>query len=237
MSETISDVDRRDLIRRSFLFEGVSESILERIAAASQVARIEKNKLLFQRGDESDALYIVIDGLVRIWVGSENGKELTITILEDGDVFGEIGLLDGLPRSASATALEETSLLLVRRATLQSMLEEDPKLSLHIIELLCERLRFNTNALSDFAFMDLRGRLARKLMDLALSHGKLTGNRVAFARKFSQTELANMLAVSREAINKQLAPLMQENVLEIDKGRLIILDLDRLRALSGEVTI
>lgn len=235
MTEAVSDLDRRELIRRSFLFEGVSETILDQIAASSQLARIDKNRMLFQRGDESDALYIVVEGLIRIWVGSESGKELTITILEDGDVFGEIGLLDGLPRSASATALENTKLLLVRRAPLLCMLAEDPMLSLHVIELLCERLRFNTNALSDFAFMDLRGRLSRKLMDLALSHGKLSGNRVAFERKFSQTELANMLAVSREAINKQLAPMMHENVIEIEKGRLVILDLDRLRAMTGEL--
>jgi CRP-like cAMP-binding protein len=167
---------------------------------------------------------------VRIWVGSDSGKELTFSIMEPGDVFGEIALLDGLPRTANATAQEASLLLVIQRSAFLSVLESEPTLARHIIELLCERMRLKTDLLSDFAFADLPVRLARKLGDLVTAHGEIDGNQARLGKRFSQTELAQMLGVSREAINKQLAAWSHKGVVSTEDGGLTILDLGTLRA-------
>ena len=161
--------ERQALIRRSFLFKDVGDGVLDRLANLSVTKQLDRRETLFNRGDEGDALYAVIEGLVRIWVGSDSGKELTFSIMEPGDVFGEIALLDGLPRTANATAQETTQLLVIQRSAFLSVLGNDAQLGRHIIELLCERLRLKTDLLSDFAFAELPVRLARKLNDLSIS--------------------------------------------------------------------
>src|SRR5215510_15452885 len=158
--------ERQALIRRSFLFRDVAQPILERLAALSVTKQLERRETLLSRGDEGDALYVVVDGLVRIWVGSDSGKELTFSMMEPGDVFGEIALLDGLPRTANATAQESTVLLVIQRSAFLSVLDNEPTLGRHIIELLCERMRLKTNLWSDFASANLPCRLPRNLADL-----------------------------------------------------------------------
>lgn len=221
--------ERQALIRRSFLFSDVAQPVVERLAALSVTKQIGRRESLFSRGDEGDALYAVIEGLVRIWVGSDSGKELTFSIMEPGDVFGEIALLDGLPRTANATAQEATQVLVIQRSAFLSVLESDAQFGRHIIELLCERLRRKTDLLSDFAFSELPVRLARKLNDLATAHAEIDGNTAKLGRIFSQTELAQMLGVSREAINKQLAAWSQKGIVSTEEGGLTITNLDRLR--------
>jgi len=222
--------ERQALIRRSFLFRDVPQPILERVAALSVTKQLDRRETLFNRGDDGDALYAVVEGMVRIWVGSDSGKELTFSMMEPGDVFGEIALLDGLPRTANATAQEATVLLVIQRSSFLSVLENEPSLARHIIELLCERMRLKTDLLSDFAFADLPVRLARKLGDLVIAHGEIDGNEARLGRRFSQTELAQMLGVSREAINKQLAVWSHKGVVSTEDGGLTILNLSTLRA-------
>jgi CRP/FNR family transcriptional regulator, cyclic AMP receptor protein len=221
--------ERQALIRRSFLFQDVAQPILDRLAQLAVTKQLDRRENLFNRGDEGDALYAVVDGLVRIWVGSDSGKELTFSIMEPGDVFGEIALLDGLPRTANATAQENTLLLVIQRSAFLSVLENDAHLGKHIIELLCERLRLKTDLLSDFAFAELPVRLARKLNDLATAHAEIDGNSARLGKRFSQTELAQMLGVSREAINKQLAIWSHKGIVSTEEGGLTITDLGGLR--------
>lgn len=221
--------ERQALIRGSFLFREVPQPILERLAGLSVTKQLDRREALFNRGDEGDALYAVVDGMVRIWVGSDSGKELTFSMMEPGDVFGEIALLDGLPRTANATAQEATTLLVMQRSAFLSVLENEPTLARHIIELLCERMRLKTDLLSDFAFADLPVRLARKLGDLVTAHGEIDGNEARLGKRFSQTELAQMLGVSREAINKQLAAWSHKKLVSTEEGGLTILDLGALR--------
>lgn len=221
--------ERQALIRRSFLFQDVAQPIIDRLAQLSVTKQLDRRENLFSRGDEGDALYAVVEGLVRIWVGSDTGKELTFSIMEPGDVFGEIALLDGLPRTANATAQEASLLLVIQRAAFLSVLESDGHLGKHIIELLCERLRRKTDLLSDFAFAELPVRLARKLNDLATAHAEIDGNSARLGKLFSQTELAQMLGVSREAINKQLALWSQKGIVSTEEGGLTITDLGGLR--------
>jgi CRP-like cAMP-binding protein len=220
---------KEKLIRNSVIFGGVNEELLRALVQMSRTRRVRKGTMLFQQGDEGDALYGVVDGLIRICIAGESGKELTLALMEPGDIFGEIALLDGLPRSADAYAAEDATLLVIDRTQFVPMLESGGKLARHVIELLCERLRENTERLGEHAFLNLGARLARKLQALAIAHGRRdNGGAVTIEVKLSQTELAQMLGVTREAVNKQLQIWTRQGVLRLDRGHIIITDEKKL---------
>lgn len=219
-----------EAIRGCYLFSGADLASLSALASASRVVRSGKGSTIFLEGDEADGLRVVLKGLVRIWIADRDGRELTLALLEPGETFGEIALLDSLPRSANATALEPTECLLTPPAALDIALAEDPKLARHLIQLQCEVLRRNTSAIGALAFLGLDVRLTQKLCDLALAHAVIDGGRAEFQRRFSQTDLAQMLGVTREAVNKRLSALAHDGLIAQADGRLVINDLPALAA-------
>lgn len=223
---------KSELIRQCYLFADAADDSIRRLARLSQIETLPKRREVFAAGDPSDGLRILVSGLVRTWISDAEGRELTLTLIEPGEAFGEIALLDGSERSANATVLEPAQVLLLRQSAFDDVLDEDIGLARHLIVLLCDRLRRNTEDLRGFAFHDMGARLAGKLYDLAMAHADVTGNTARFERKFSQTELANMLGATREAINKRLAGLSYDGVLSIDAGRITIIDLPELRRLA-----
>lgn len=233
VAAALDDAEKARLLRRSFIFRDLDESMLGRLARLSQTHRVAAGNLLFHQGEEGDALYGIAEGLIRIWVSGESGKELTLLLLEPGDVFGEIALLDGLPRSASAEAIEDSLLVMVRREAFLPLLDAEAGLARHVIELLCERLRQSTDRASEFVFLGLPARLARKLQSLAIAHGhdEADGS-VRIALKLSQGELAQMLGVTREAVNKQLKLWTKQGLVRHEHGQVSILDRRRLAALA-----
>ena len=217
------------LLRRSPIFKDLPADLLGRLAQLARVRRLDRGALLFAQGDEGGSLFAVVEGLIAISIVGGD-RELTLGLMESGDVFGEIALLDGLPRTATARAVEACVLLAVDRAPFLLLIEQERRLSRYLIELLCERLRTTTDRLSEFAFLDLRTRLARRLEALAIAHGKHGLDGILIDLKLSQTALAHMLGVSREAVNKQLKAWSTDAVLRLDRGYITILDKTRLTA-------
>jgi len=229
----LDDEQKMRLLRRSFIFRGLDDTLLRRLARLSQTHRLPAGTLLFQQGEEGDALYGIAEGLIRVWVSGEGGKELTIGLLEPGDVFGEIALLDGLPRSASVEAVEDSLLVMVRREAFLPLVEGEGGLARHVIELLCERLRESTKRASEFAFLTLPARLALKLQSLAIAYGRdEPDGSVRIGLKLSQSDLAQMLGVTREAVNKQLKVWAQEGLVHHEHGQFLIVDRHRLAAIG-----
>lgn len=222
-------IDKMDIIRKCYLFTEASPDSIARLAEYSLVENAPKNRQLFETGDEVDGLRVVIDGLVRIWINDIEGRELTLTLVEAGEAFGEIALLDGDLRSANATVADSAQMLLLKRDAFTTVLEGDPKLAQHLILLLCDRLRRNTQDLHGFAFQDLRVRLGQKLYELVMAHAEMEGKGARMTRKFSQTELAHMLGATREAVNKRLSAMSFDGVVTIKNGWIEIPDLDALR--------
>lgn len=222
--------ERTAIIRGCYLFAEANDESVSLLAGRSSIEKPRKNSQLFMAGDEPDGLRIVLGGLVRIWINDIDGRELTLTLLESGDTFGEIALLDGQPRSANATVIEPSSLLLLPRSAMDDVLQRDTHLARHLILLLCDMLRRNTEELRGFAFQDLGVRLAQKLYELAMAHASIDGGSARFQRKFSQTELAQMLGATREAVNKRLAALSHDGLLRIENSLIEIPDLRALVA-------
>ncbi len=233
-SGTLSFENREQLLRSSYIFRDMHPDLLHRLAGLAHVRPLTKGALLFQQGDDGDALFGVIEGLIRIAVTGRQGKELVLGLMEPGDVFGEIALLDGLPRTASAVAAEDSLLLVIERSHFLALLEQEGRLARHIIELLCERLRRNTERLSENAFLNLRGRLAKQLQALAIAHGRDSPEGVRIGVRLSQTDLAQMLGVTREAVNKQLKTWSRDGLIRMDRGHITVCDAARLAAAGAD---
>ena len=215
-------------LRGCYLFSGVNDGILQELARGCRLDSYPAGHALFDAGDEADGLRIIVAGLIRVWINDEDGKELTITLVEAGDPLGEIALLDGRPRSANATTLEESTCLFLPSVSFEEVLNANPQFARQIIISLCEILRRNTRDLSGFAFDTLHVRLARKIHELAFIHALIDGGTAKFDRLFSQTELANMLGATREAVNKRLAEMVKARLISFENGRIVVIQLDEL---------
>jgi CRP-like cAMP-binding protein len=126
---------------RTLIFGGLEQDDLDRLSTIARESSLQQGDILFEQGDDSDGLYLIVSGLVRVYLTTEDGREVTISLLEDGEVIGEMSLLDGLPRSAGAAALIETRLIFIPRTPFLDLLETRGKLARLIILTLCERLR------------------------------------------------------------------------------------------------
>jgi CRP-like cAMP-binding protein len=219
------------MLQRSPLFRGLAPAVLERIAALATQRGYRRGEVLFRSGDAGDALLGVVSGRIRISTGNAEGREIFLNIMEPGDTFGEIALLDGGPRTATATAIEPSELVSLRRGPLFELLEREPKTALELLKLCGERLRWTSGLLEDSVFLDAPARLAKRLLSLGELHGEKTaaGNRV----RISQEELASFLGVSRQAVNEQLQDWKARGWVALGRGSVTVQDAAALKAASG----
>jgi CRP-like cAMP-binding protein len=200
---------------RTVLFHGLGEPDLKRLAAIARLTSLPSGAVLFHQGDESDGLYVITAGIVRIYLTSSDGREATINLAEEGEVIGEMALLDGLPRSAGAAALTKTELIYIPREPFLALLEQSALLARQIILTLCERLRATNAQVDQAIFHDLRHRLLVLLRQIALLHGRLEGDMAVVELDLTQGTLAQMLGASREAVNKHLRALAREGCIAV----------------------
>lgn len=219
-----------EIIRDCYLFAGVDPKCLEPLARASSIRRYESGRVIFQRDDEADGLRVILSGEVRIWIADSQGREFTLAFMGEGDPFGEIALLDGLKRTANAASIETTDCLFLPTRAVEIALARDALFARQLVYSLCETIRINLATINSFAFVGLDARLAGKLHELALDHAEIEGGAARFSRQFSQTDLAQLLGVSREAVNKQFRALKHDGLVLQDSGRLTITDLGALAA-------
>lgn len=222
-AKAVAAADKERLLARHFLFAGLEADLLRRLAGLSETMTLARGDVLFYQGDEGDALYGIFDGSIRISLTSPDGKEFTINLMENGDVFGEIALLDGLSRTADARAGRDSSLMRIPRRAFLDLMDQEPRLMRHVIDMLCERIRVTTGEMTDVAFLDLRARLAKRLLDLSLSHGVEDGAGIRIGLTLTQTDVAQMLGVTREAVNKQIQTLVRGGLISMERGTITIL--------------
>jgi len=180
--------------------------------------------IIFHQDDPGDRLFLIRDGRVKISLLAEDGRENVIAIMAKGDCFGELAALDGLPRSATATAMERTETLFLRRGDLLQFLERHPGAAIKVIDLLSRRLRQTDEQIADLAFLDVHGRVARKLLELASAHGVDKGQGTEIGFFLSQQELANLVGASRESVNKVINYFKDKGYLAINRGRIVLMN-------------
>jgi CRP-like cAMP-binding protein len=213
---------KRAALKVSPLFEAMQPTELDGILNFASERRYRRNQMIFQRGDEGSSLMAVLRGRVRISSVSGEGKELTLNVISPGEIFGEIALLDGQPRSADATAIEETTLLVVERRQFLPFVRQNDDLFLRLLAVLCSRLRRTSTALEEIALFDLPVRLARVLLKLAVDYGRPGPGGTRIDLKLSQRDLSNLVASSRESVNKQLRAWREHKVVELEDGFIVL---------------
>lgn len=223
---------KRDALLGSAFFRQMRVSELDEILTLAVERRVGKGATIFEKGDAGSSLMAVLIGRVRIGTVSVDGKEVTLNVMGPGEIFGEIALLDGKPRSADAVALDDTTLLVVERRHFLPLLMRHEGLAERVLVVLCDRLRQTSLALEEIALADLPARLARVVCRLSEEYGRVRpigGVRIDF--KLSQRDLASLVASTRESVNKQLRVWRDSGVVEMDGGYLVVMKPASLQAM------
>jgi CRP-like cAMP-binding protein len=215
----------QDLLRRHPFFSALSARDAQELSKRTRSRRVAAGHVLFQQGDAGDGLYGILAGRVAFTVDSVNGKGLILNVLGPGEFFGEIALLDGQGRTATAVARDACHLLFIARKEFMAFFGDRPEAMSRIIELLCARLRRSTEYIADTAFLDLSTRLAKQLVTLAQDDGSSPQAAV----RISHAELAAMLGVSRERVSMQLAAWGDRGILDQGRGHLVVRDRQALQ--------
>ena len=216
--------DDAELLRGCALFSGLSAEQLTVLASKMRPVSFRRGAVIFLKDDQGDTLYVIRRGRVRISVANADGKALIINIYGPGEVFGEMSVFDGLPRSAVAVATEGVEALELSRADFTALLREMPELAPSIIALLSQRLRYTTDQTAILGLAGAYERVAFKLLQLAQENG---GGPVTI--NLSQQDLASMLGLTREWLNKVLNIFVDQRVVELTRGRIRLIDPEALR--------
>lgn len=227
-----SSVDRRSLLARIFLFQGLSERELDLLGDCTVSRKLAARQELFHKGESSDECYAIVSGALKASATSPEGKEMTFSLMGPGEVFGEVAMLCGGRRTATVQALEACDLLVIRRRDLLPLFEREPSIAIACMAAVAERLANVSELAEDHRFRNLPARLARKLVALAEGYGAPEGEGIVIELKLSQTELGNMVGATREAVNKQIRAWERDGVVQHEAGRLELRDLARLEALA-----
>ncbi len=221
------------VLQRNYLFRGLPEAALQRVASLATRRSYEKGQIIFAQGDDGDALYGVASGRVRISASGSGGQEVFLNIMEPGDTFGEIAVMDGLPRTAAATALDQATLVIVKRHDFLRLLEREPQLAIHLLKLMCERLRWTSELVEESAFLAGPARLAKRLLILASLHGRSV-EVGELELRISQAELARFLGISRQIVNQHLSDWRKHGWVELGRSRIVIRNVEALRLVITE---
>ena len=196
-----------DLLAEVDLFSTLPPDVVARVAAEAETRELRRGDVLFREGDPGTELFLVTAGRIAIANRSFDGRESVVALMENGDVFGEMSLFDGQGRSAEARALEPSTVQAIPFDPLRTVLDEQPELLWHVLALLARRIRSMDAALADSVFLDVTGRTAKRLLELA-------GDADEFQLPITQEELAGLVGASRERVNKAISSFVRLGWLE-----------------------
>ena len=217
-----------EVLARCPLFARGSRTMLEQLAGTLRRRRFRRGEVIMHQGDPGDSLHIVAAGAVKILLPSAEGEEAIIATLRPGDFFGELALLDGAPRSATATALEASDTLVLPRSVFMELLDTLPGLREAMFAGLAHELRRLTGHVEELHFLDLAGRLAMRLTRLARETSPDAHGEIRLGWPYTQSDLAAMIGGTRQSVNRLLSELVEDDLIRIEPDALVITDLDEL---------
>jgi len=210
-------------------FAGLDRVALERLAAGMRARRFRRGEVIFHIGDPGDALFVIVEGEVKISLPSETGDEAILARLRVGDVFGELALLDGAPRSASATAIVATETVVLPRDRFRELIATEAGVRDALLASIAGELRRLTTHVEELHFLDITGRLAARLVRLAQEGGTHLGDGgVRLQTSLTQGDLAAMVGCTRQSVNKLLGQFTDDGLIRLDREGIVVTDLDGL---------
>ena len=220
------------LLRGHPVFGALEPGQLEQLVSYARTRRVPAGTTLFSKGDPGTELFAVSAGTVKISVPAPDGREAMFNLLHPGEIFGEIALLDGRPRTADAMAMTDCELTVIERRDFLAFVHSEPNVALQLIALLCERLRIASEHYEEVVFLDLPTRLARILLQLA---DQTEAGAAEPKLKITQREISQMLGSTRESVNKQLRAWSKRGVIALERGGIVVYRLATLAAIAGGV--
>ena len=214
-------------------FGGLEPDALERLAASMRSRRFRRGEVIFHVGDPGDALFVIVSGEVKISLPSETGDEAILATLRPGDVFGELALLDGAPRSASASALTPTETVILPRDRFRELIATEAGVRDALLASIAGELRRLTTHVEELHFLDITGRLASQLVRLAQDGGTpLADGSLRLRTNLTQADLAAMVGCTRQSVNKLMGQFTDDGLIRLERDAIVVTDLDGLGATS-----
>lgn len=214
-------------------FSGLDPAALESVAASMRARRFRRGEVIFHLGDPGDALFVIVSGDVKISLPSETGDEAILATLRPGEVFGELALLDGAPRSATATAISPTETVVLPRERFRELIATEAGVRDALLASIAGELRRLTTHVEELHFLDITGRLAARLVRLAGEGGaSAPDGSIRLRANLTQADLASMVGCTRQSVNKLLGQFTDDGYLRQDRDGIVILDLGGLVAAS-----
>jgi len=215
-------MDEREVLRTVPIFSELSDQDIASLAHLALRKRYPKDTVVFFENEEGDFFFTITEGRIKVTILGDDGREVILSVLGPGDFFGEMALLDNEPRSATAIAVEESELLSLHRGDFQSVLNDNRSITNALIKVLSARLRRANHQISTLALLDVYGRVARVIVDMAREEGKrLRDGRIAFRRATHQ-EIANRIGTTRETVTRMLKDLERQGLIHVEGKEIIV---------------
>jgi CRP-like cAMP-binding protein len=215
-------MDEKEVLRTVPIFSELSEEDITSLARLALRKRYPKDTVVFFENEEGDFFFTILEGRIKVTILGDDGREVILSVLGPGDFFGEMALLDNEPRSATAIAVEESELLSLHRNDFQSVLNDNRSITSALIRVLSARLRRANHQISTLALLDVYGRVARVIVDMAREEGKrLRDGRIAFRRATHQ-EIANRIGTTRETVTRMLKDLERQGLIHVEGKEIIV---------------
>lgn len=217
-----------DTLRGVPLFSQLREDDIERIAQVARERPYPKNSVIVFEDDPGDALYIVTTGQVKVVLVGEDGREVILSTMSNNEFFGEMSLIDDEPRSATVIAMEDSNLLVVRREDFHRQLEGSPRIAIGLLRALCKRLRAADNKIGGLVLLDVPGRVAKLLLEMADEND---GQHIT--RKITHHMIAQMIGSSRETVSRTMRSLSDQGLIQVTRKAIIVQDRSALKTAAG----
>ena len=214
------------------IFKDLTDREIDVIDRISYMKRYSRRERIYGQGDPGDLVYLLKEGRVKIYKLSPDGKELTLAVLENGEIFGEMALIDEGPRGTIAETLDDSDICVIRRRDFEMLLKKKPDLAMHVTKLIGLRRREIENQLENLVFRNAPSRLAALLMSLAEKHGVRDSQGIILNVKLSQQELANLIGTARETTSALLNEFKRLGFIDIRHRRIKILEQWQLKKIA-----
>jgi CRP/FNR family cyclic AMP-dependent transcriptional regulator len=216
-------------LKQVHIFNSLNEEEISTLAAVVRKRTFRKDEVIFHRDDPGQVLFIIKEGKVKICLTSPDGQEIVLVVFGKGKCFGEFALLDSHPRSADAIAIEKVECLTLQQRDFYNAIMKHPKIAIQVMKVLCGHLRRTDQQVEDLTFLDVYGRVAKKLLELAESHGVKVAHGTQIDMRLTQQDLASMVGASRESINKVQGYFEDKGYISVDRHRITIQSIEDLQ--------
>ncbi len=209
-------------LKQVTLFTNLGDEALRELSSVAKRRTFRAGEVIFHRDDPGQVLYAIKEGKVKICLISPDGQEISLVVFGKGDCFGEMALLDGLPRSADAIAVEKVECYTLQRSDFHNAIMKNPTIAIQVLEVVSRRLRSTNDQVEDLIFLDVYGRVAKKLIELSEAHGTKVEDGIRIEVRLTQQELASMVGASRESVNKVVGYFTDKKYISSDKHRITL---------------